>query len=413
MTAIETAPARGYYYGWNIVWMTALSQAASYGIAINCLTLYIPLWAKELHAPVSLLTFCYTVNGFGFCFLGPLTGMIADRRSVRIMMALGLFICAGLFAFASQARQAWQLIACFATFAPVGMIIAGSLPAQLLVSRWFDKRRGLAIGFSTMGQTLAGAVLPPVLGVVLPAIGWRPTFLIISGFLAVIATPLALLVLRDRPTTERGASEELSSHHADLSDAPKPVVMSFREIVTTPNFWILLLSSLLGGFMASGVSVNLAPLMLNRGFSVAQAGGLISALSLGALAYKLATGYAIDRLSGRLVLLIVLVTGVAGTIVLRFAFSYQMLLAGVLLVAGTAGMAVPIATLMAREFGAASFGRAMGLVVFSGTIGVFAPPIVAFLREATKSYDAPLLVLTVLGCSAFAIACFFREKKPA
>jgi len=74
-------------------------------------------------------------------------------------------------------------------------------------------------------------------------------------------------------------------------------------------------------------------------------------------------------------------------------------------------MAVPIATLVAREFGAASFGRTMGLFVFSGTIGVFAPPIVAFMREATKSYDAPLEVLAVLGTIALIITLFFRERK--
>lgn len=413
MTATTATPARGYYYGWNIVGMTALSQAASFGIAINCLSLYIPNWARELHAPVSLLTLCYTVNGFGFCFLGPLAGAIADKRSVRVMMSLGLFICAGLFAFASQAQHAWQLIACFATFAPVGMIIAGHLPSALLVSRWFEKRRGLAIGFSTMGQTLAGAVLPPVLAIILPAIGWRPTFLIIAACLAFIFSPLAYFVLRDRPNSEPGAAEELSAHLAQTETGIEPKVMTMGEIMRVPNFWILLFASVLGGFIASGVSVNLAPLMLSRGFTVAQAGGLISALSLGALGYKLASGYAVDRISGRLVLMLILATGIAGAITVRLAHTYPLLLLGVLLVAGCAAAAVPIATLVARQFGAASFGRAMGMIVFSGTVGVFAPPIVAFMREATNSYDAPLLVLAVCGAVGLATVFFFREKKPA
>lgn len=403
-------PPRGYYYGWNIVALTAMSQAASYGIALNCLSLYIPNWSRDLGVPVSVLTFCYTVTGVGFCLLGPLAGAMADKRSVRIMMTLGLLGVAALFALASQVTHAWQLIGLFATVAPVAMILAGVLPSQLLVSRWFQKRRGVALGFSTMGQTLAGAILPPVLGIILPLIGWRSLFLWIAAFLVLICAPVAFLLLRDWPTNERGVATELSGDRAG-GGAAVTQSLTTREILSRRNFWVLLLASVMANFMSAGVSVNIAPLMLSRNFTIVEAGTLISALSLGALGYKLAAGYAIDRFNGRAVLLSILLTGIAGVIVLRFAHGYPVILLGVLLVAGCAGFAVPVATLLAREFGAASFGRAMGLILFAGAIAVFAPPIVAFMREATQSYDAPMLVLALVGTAAAIVASFFRDPK--
>lgn len=412
MTAITAAPTKGYYYGWNIVAVTALSQAASFGIAINCLSLYIPNWSRDLGVPVSVLTLCYTVNGGGFSLLAPLAGAIAEKWSVRLMMTIGLLICAGLFGFASQVRHAWQLITLFATLAPVGMIIAGHLPSALLVSRWFETRRGLAIGLCTMGQTMAGAVLPPILGVVIPMIGWRPLFLIIAGFLALVCAPTAFFVLRDRPTTERGVASELNLDRAKSDTDAAPAILSVREIWSRPNFWLLLLVSVLGAFMSAGVSVNLAPLMLNRGFTVVEAGTLISALGLGALATKLLAGYAIDRVSARIVLSLILLCGVTGVIVLRLAYTYPLLLLGILLVAGCGALTVPVATTVSREFGSANFGRAMGMIVFAIIISVFAPPIVAFMREATHSYDAPLLVLAVGGILALLAAQFLRAPKP-
>ena len=413
MTATKISRAKGYYYGWNIVAVTALSQAASFGIAINCLSLYIANWARDLHAPVSLLALCYTVNGLGFGLLAPLAGAIADKRSVRVMMTVGLLGVSVLFGLASQARHVWQLISVFATIAPVAMIIAGSLPSTLLVSRWFEKRRGLAIGFSIMGQTLAGAVLPPILGIVIPSIGWRPTFLIIAGFLAFICAPTAFFALRDWPTTEKGREAEFSIDQSKDDVVTPPEVLSVREIMRVPNFWILMVAMALSGVMSASISVNIAPLTLSRGFTIIEAGTLISALSIGALAYKLVAGYAIDRLSCRLVLKMILAAGITGVMVLRVAHTYPLLLVGVLLIASCSATLVPIATLVARQFGAASFGRAMGMVMVMGPIGVFAPPLVAFMHETTKSYGVPLLLVALCGLVGLLAAMFFRAKPQA
>lgn len=398
-----------YYYGWNIVAVTALSQAASFGIAINCLSLYIPYWSRDLAAPASLLTICYTVNGGGYALLAPLAGVVADKRSVRFMMTAGLLGVALLFALASQVQHAWQLLGLFAVLAPASMVVAGHLPSTVLVSRWFERRRGLAIGFSTMGQTIAGAVLPPVLGILLPLVGWRPTFLIISGFIAFVCAPIVLLILRDRPSEEHRHETEFNITQA--TGATNAPAKSVQEILKNRNFWILLIVSVLGGFMSAGISVNIAPLMLSRGFTVAEAGTLIAALSLGALGYKLMAGYAIDRLNGGLVLALVVITGIAGVIVVRLGASYPMLLLGVLLVAGCAGLGVPIATLVAREFGAASFGRAMGMILLGSVVAVFAPPVVAFIRESTGDYDVPLVILAAGGVIALVATIFFQDSR--
>lgn len=409
-----TAPApRGaaYYYGWNIVAVTALCQAASFGVAINCLSLYIPAWSRDLGAPVSTLALCYTVSGGLFCLLAPAAGAAADRLSVRIMMVLGLLGVAGVFGLAALVTNAFQLIALFATIAPISMVIAGSLPSQVLVSRWFDRRRGLAIGLSAMGLTVAGAVLPPILALAMPVLGWRALFLVIAATLACLCAPIAFLGLRDRPNGERGVERELDVSH--VSTVVVPDRRTSGAILAQPVFWRLARIYVVGGFMSSGVLVNMAPLALNRGLTTQDAAVLLSAFSLCTLATKLAAGFAIDRLGGRIVMMVILGCGVAGVLALKFAGGFAALLAGVVLVAGCGAMTVPIATLAARQFGAVNFGRAMGMIVMAGLGAAFAPPIVAFLRERTESYDAPLWGLAIIGAAALVDAALFRDPRRA
>ncbi|WP_091737718.1 MFS transporter [Phenylobacterium immobile] len=408
---VSASPGAAYYYGWNIVAVTALCQAASFGVAINCLSLYIPAWSRDLAAPVSTLALCYTVSGGLFCLLAPAAGAAADRLSVRIMMVLGLLGVAGLFGLAALVTNAVQLIALFATIAPVSMVIAGSLPSQVLVSRWFDRRRGLAIGLSAMGLTVAGAVLPPILALAIPILGWRALFLVIAATLACLCAPIAFLGLRDRPAGARGAEREL-----EVSRASATVVtdrLTSRAILVQPVFWRLARIYVVGGFMSSGVLVNMAPLALNRGLTTQDAAALLSAFSLCTLATKLAAGFAIDRFGGRIVMMAILACGVAGVLALKFAGGFAALLGGVVLVAGCGAMTVPVATLAARQFGAVSFGRAMGMIVMAGLGAAFAPPIVAFLRERTESYDAPLWGLAVIGVAALADAALFRDLRRA
>lgn len=399
----------GYYYGWNIVGVTVLAQLAGFGIAINCLSLYLPEWSRDLHAHVSALAFCYTAPGTVFCLLGPLTGYAAERFSARWMITVGLLGVSLLFVLASRVTEAWQLIALFATIAPVAMVISGFVPAQVLVTRWFDRRRGAAIGVSALGQTMAGAILPPILAIALPTIGWRPLFLIIAAFIALICAPIAFLLIRDRPAAADLASDEFADSPSAQDGAT--AAMSTRAILSRPNFWILGVCSVATGFLSAGFLVNLGPMAASQNLSPAQAASLLSILCLVALAAKLVTGFLIDRLGGRLVLASILAMGAAGVIVVQLIPGYRGLLIGTVLIASSSASLVPIAATVAREFGAEAVGRAMGMITFLGVIAVTAPPIVAFMNELTGGYQAPLVMLAAMGALSAAAALLLQQRK--
>jgi MFS family permease len=105
--------------------------------------------------------------------------------------------------------------------------------------------------------------------------------------------------------------------------------------------------------------------------------------------------------------------GAAGVIVVQLIPGYAGLLIGTLLIASSSASIVPIATTVAREFGAESVGRVMGMITFLGVIAVTAPPIVAFMNEVTGGYHAPLVMLSVMGAVSALAAVLLNERKAA
>lgn len=399
-----------YYYGWNIVALTVLAQLASFGIAINCLPLYLPIWSQDLHAPVSALAWCFTAPGMVFCLSSPAAGYAADKLSVRWMISLGLAGIALLFLLSSLVTAAWQLIALFATLAPVSMVIAGFVPCQALVSRWFERRRGMAIGLSAFGITLAGAILPPVFALALPAIGWRALFQIVAAFIAFVCVPLCVLLLRDRPREDEGQGFELS---AATPGAEAASAVTIKSILARPNFWFLGAASVLIGFVSSGFLVNLASIAANAGMTTAATGALLSGFSLAALGATLGAGLLSDRLGGRVVLIAIVVCCTAGIAIAQFIPGATGVIVGALLLAVGGAAPPPTVALIAREFGAGAVGRAMGMIALLGVLGVTAPPVVASLHEATGGYSTAFLALIGVGVVALLVVMLLRDPRAA
>lgn len=400
-----------YYYGWNIVAMTLLSQLVGFGVVINCISLYIPLWSADLHAPVSALAFCYTAPSTIFCLLGPASGYLADRFSVRWMIAIGLLTAAVAFALISRVDHVWQLIAIFATIAPVGMVISGSIPSQAIVSRWFERRRGMAIGVCSLGLSLAGAILPPFLAVVLPELGWRNLFLLLAGFLAVVCAPLALLVVRDRPRPGEGDGFEFVQAPATASTAAKPDV-NMRAVLAHRSFWLLAACKITSAFISSGFLVNIGAMAVHRNLSAGQAATLLSVLSLMSLGTKLVAGWGVDRFGSRVVMTTILVMGALGTVAAQVLPGFGGLLAGALLIGGCGSVIVPIAATASREFGPSLVGRVMGSLSFLNVVGGTAPPVIALMRELSGGYTLPMTTLTVVGVVGALFGLMLRARAP-
>src|SRR5439155_14664080 len=147
----------------------------------------------------------------------------------------------------------------FVAWAVAGIAMAGLFygPAFAALTRWFGEDRVPALTALTLVAGLSSTIFAPLTGVLAGHIGWRGSYLVLAGILAVITIPLHALALRPQWT-------ELP-HDAQAPDAQAP------QIIRSPAFLLLAVSLTLGGLVVYGCLVNLVPLLESRGASTSTA----------------------------------------------------------------------------------------------------------------------------------------------
>jgi MFS family permease len=169
----DVARPRGWYHGWNIVAVCIVSQVAANGLTYNAFSLFLRDWSRELHAPISRLQLAVAVMVLLAALISPVVGALADKYPARRLFACGLLGMSLFYLAVSMATAAWQLLTLYGLLAPLSLTLSTAIPANALISRWFVRRLGLALGLSAFGIGMAGVLLPPVVAVILPTVGWR------------------------------------------------------------------------------------------------------------------------------------------------------------------------------------------------------------------------------------------------
>ena len=223
-----TARAARYHYGWNVVALTLVLQAVSIGISIYSFALFVVPWLEAFPVDRAQVMFAIFVAQVGMGALSPLAGRLLDRFSIRLLVVVGCFSqAAGLLAM-SVATEFWQIVAAYATLMPLGMVFAGTLASQTLVTRWFTARRGVAIGISAMGTSLGGFAFPLLIAPLISNVGWQETLAVLAALAVLLTAPAAVVVLRRAPPV----------HGRGLAGTPAARQWSARETLSTRTFWI-------------------------------------------------------------------------------------------------------------------------------------------------------------------------------
>jgi MFS family permease len=397
----------GWYHGWNIVAVCVVSQVSALALTINCFSLFLKDWTHAFNAPVSVLALSITIFSAGCAVAAPFAGVAADRYPSKWVFGLALLLLAAFHLTISYATAGWQIIALYALMLPAAVTCAASITASTVVSRWFVHRRGLAMGITAFGLALAGVIFPPVIVWLLPMLGWRVVWRIFAAVIALLVLPLVVAVLRDEPAVEEGARYIGAQAPADFG--PR---LTTREIFRRRNFWIALAVFVPVQCSYMAIGINLAPMAASADFSRTLAGIFIASMSISALISKLGAGVAADRFGNRLPLVAMGLVCGAGVIVLATAARQLPLMVVALVLIGLSqGVWTLMASATAAEFGARGFGRAFGIIGSFAPIGSLAPPVVAWLKEASGTYAPALIGLGLLTFCGAMVGLMMRERE--
>src|SRR5438067_3900163 len=169
----------------------------------------------------------------------PLVGYLVDRLgSRRLLLIGGGLLVAGLLGSAFVTGL-WQIVLLYGIVMTFGANCLGLVVFVPMLSRYFVRRRGMAISIVQSANGIARGISAPLVQLLITGIGWRTTYLVQAVFLAACVFPLAALFRR----AERDpAPIERAAPPVDADPAPSTPARSgwtLAEAVQTPHFWLL------------------------------------------------------------------------------------------------------------------------------------------------------------------------------
>lgn len=374
-----------WHYGWNVVGLTLAFQAMTIGTLIYCFALFVVPWLETFDASRSRVMVTITVLQLCVGLLSPMAGRAMDAMSMRALVIVGgLTLCAGLW-LASLATALWQIIAIYALLMPIAMSMAGPLAAQTLVTRWFLQRRGMALGISAVGTSIGGFLLPFLTGALLEQVGWRSTMQVLAMLSLLTILPLAAWILRRQPPQPEALPGNGKPAAAAATQARQWQV---GEVLRTPMFWIAVVAFLPTNAAFGAMQFNLGALTRDLGHPTHYAAWLISISSLAMILGKFAFGAAADRVDHRW-LYYIMAAGMGSSLLLLMGSPplATLFLAAVVMGLSGGGILTLMAVVYGSRFGAASFGRVMGLGMLFITLASLGPLFSGWIFDRTGSYD--------------------------
>lgn len=321
-------------------------------------------------------------------------GRMLDRRGPRALMTGGSIVGTMALALAALAPNlplfavAWLLAGC----AQAAVLYQ---PAFVVITRWYGPARLRALTTLTLVAGLASTISSPLTAILIENLGWRAAFLVLAATLAIVTVPLHWFFL----------NATWSTHPAAAPRGPAGI----RAVTHSRRFRLLQVAMALTTLAFFAVTLNLIPLLLERGFDYRTAAFVFGLIGVGQVLGRLGYGALQKRI--RPVARTVLLTG-CGALVLAALGALSGPAGALVLVVLLAGMlrgcyTLLQATAVADRWGTTSFGTVHGVFIAPVTVmAALAPATGPFLAAQLGSYSA--MALAGAGLAAIAVAVATR-----
>ena len=417
---------RRLYYGWVIVGVMAAAGALRMALGTLNFGLFIKPMENQLGIGRASFGWALTARFVASAVTSPLVGSLIDRFGSRVLLALAAAITGAALVGVSQA---WQLVGLFAL---MGIIAIGG-PATLLttvpVAKWFVRRRGRALAFVIMGNSLGGLVFLPLTQVLIDTNRWRNAWMILAGIGAGIIIPLSLLFVRRQPEdmglAPDGASQADTvsptttpeTRGAEASPGMRKTVWTLGESIRSSAFWRLVLAFTIAMLVMTSTGLHRIPHFIDRGLDAQLVAFAVGVESAVAAASAFAMGLLVERFQVRFVgAASYLLAAVATLLTINADTPLVLFLAMATWGTAIGGLILLQSFLWADYFGRQYLGSIRGIVMpLTLIVGALGAPLAGYVQDATGSYTSIWSVgiaLLIVGAVVLAVTPK-PQKEPA
>lgn len=384
------------FYGWWVIAAAFVTFGISVGLPYYNMPFFYDYYKKAFGWSTAQITFGFPLAALLTIWIGP---VLVPRFSPRKLVIAGTGLTALAFLGFGTMGRSIAIYYFFWFLYTVGYILSGPIPHQIIVSHWFKKLRGTAMGIVYVGVGLIGLLGSYMVKPLTESTNFQTTLLVIAGVMFV-AWPIAFFILRDKPS-------DLGQHPDGMDRAPaenKVEPLSFGYLLRQYSFWLLLIGSFCSIGSIGAINFHMKLVFIDQGFTDQQALNSVWRISsmvilASSILGRLAIGGLADKFSKKWVM-----TGtyfiVAATIpVLRSVHpdSSPVLFALVFgLAMGADYMLIPL--MAAEQFGVNTLARAMAIILPVNTIGqTWFPYFVSVLRDTYQNYTIALWTVFIVA----------------
>jgi len=401
-----------FFYGWVIVGLALLSAFWGAGVVQRSYAVILKPLTEDLGVTRTVGVMGVTIAALVGALASPLIGHWVDRKGPRFLMVLAAAMTGGALMALSLVRDIWVFLVLFGGVIGLARPVLQAVGAQATVAKWFIRRRGLAVTYSSLGLPLSAVIVVPLTQWIVEAYDWRTAWLVLgAGVLVMLLVPAGLLMrgrpedmglLPDgeiRPPPQAGVPVRQSSEEGSWTA---------KEAIRSKTFWMLAIGFAIIGMVPTILTIHMFPHFTDQGLSPATAAAAAGSFGFWVMGSRiLFWGFALDRFPIRwtLVLWSALLTAAIGVMILVTSEVWAYAAAGCFGLA--MGASAPLHTLTwARYFGRESLGTITGVASLVGIFNDIAGPLMPSLAwDFTGSYRgafAATVVACLLGILVFA-----------
>jgi len=386
-----TGKRKAVFYGWWVTLTAAVGLFWGAPVTVFSFGVFLKPLMRDYHAGRAAVSLGYTLGSFAAVISALLTGRLVDRYGARkvILPATAMF---GAVLLGAKVLSA-SLTQSYFFYVLLGLLVngVGPVPYGDVVSHWFERNRGLALGLMMLGIGSGAIIMPFLAQRLIARFGWRAAYVILGCAVLLISLPVVAVFLKEHPgklwlLPDGVMRSALRTHDAGTSG------LASREAFRTPTFWLMLSAFFLVGASVHGCLVHMTAMLTDRGLTMETAALGSSLMGAAVLLGRVGSGYLLDRFFAPY-----LAAGFFGGVTVGIGLLWAgatpgLAFAGAFLIGLGMGAEVDeIAYLIGRYFGLRAFGEiygwAFGAFVLAGALG---PLAMGAGFDLSGSYRGPL-----------------------
>ncbi len=346
---------------------------------------------------------------------GPLVGRQADRWGPRRVVGASLLLLGAGAIGAAFVQRLWHVYLTTGLLMGLGAGGVAMTTAATVTTRWFEARRGVAIGIAAGGMSAGQLVVVPLATALTLWLGWRGSFLWLGVGLLLTVLPLAVWLVRNDPADSGlrpyGATGPAPTA-AQAAAAERRERVSVTDVLAVPQFWLLMATFFICGYTSVGmVLTHFVPHALEHNFTELQAGTALGVMGAMNVFGTIGSGWICDRFGRRGPLAFYYFVRGLSLLFLLYVWNAPSLhLWAAIFGLNYISTVPPTTTLTANIFGRYSVGELSGWIYFSHQVGAaLGAALAGWLYEWTGTYSIAFVSAALMAFLAAGLALAIRE----